>query len=72
MSKCKYCQKDITWVKEGRKNVPIESDGAIHKCEERQKALNTYRKMDRSSISPEEIAKYEKAMNEQAQKKKKK
>jgi hypothetical protein len=72
MSKCKYCQKDITWVKEGRKNVPIESDGAIHKCEERQKALNTYRKMDRSSISPEEIAKYEKAMKEQAQKKKKK
>ncbi|MEE2742683.1 MAG: hypothetical protein VYD54_02180 [Bdellovibrionota bacterium] len=68
MAKCKYCQKEIAWIKEGRKNVPVEGDGSVHKCPERQKAMDSYKKLDRDSISKEEIERYEKAMNEKAKK----
>lgn len=63
MARCRYCNKEITWMKEGRKNVPVEGDGTVHNCEEKKNALNTFKKMDRGSISPEEIAKYEEAIN---------
>lgn len=68
MSVCKYCQKEITWIKEGRKNVPIEGDGSVHKCEERLKAMKSYKKIERGSLSEEEIKRYEKAMNEKSKK----
>lgn len=64
MSKCRYCQKEITWMKEGRKNVPVESDGTVHHCEVRKASLDSLVKKDRSSLSEEEIKKYEQAINQ--------
>ena len=70
MANCKYCQKEITWMKDGRKNVPIENDGSVHECDEFKNARKSIKKFDRGSLSAEEIAKYEQAMNDQANKKK--
>ena len=72
MAKCKFCGKEIFWMKEGRKNKPYEEDGTPHSCEEMKSARNSLRTIQPGSLSPEEIAKYEQAMNESASKKKKK
>ncbi len=63
MSKCKYCGKEISWLKEGRKFSPIEGDGAVHKCDQMLNSLRSIKKMERTSLSPEEIKKYEEAIN---------
>ena len=72
MAKCKYCNKEIHWMKEGRKNVPIEGDGAVHKCIEMTSSLKSLKKLERNSLSPEEIKKYEEAINQQRKNQKKK
>ena len=72
MARCKYCQKEITWMKDGRKNVPVEGDGGIHKCEQMQKMRGSLKTIQPTTLSPEEIAKYEKGMNENVEKKKEK
>ena len=63
MAICKFCNKEITWLKEGRKNVPVEMDGTVHRCNEMINSRKSLKKMDRGSLSPEEIAKYEQAIN---------
>ena len=68
MASCKFCQKDISWVKDGRKNVPIESDGMIHRCEEMKNSLKSIKKIERSELSAEEIKRYEDAINKQVKK----
>jgi len=67
---CKFCGKEIFWTKEGRKNVPTEVDGAVHQCENMQRSRASLKVFDRSQISPEELAKYESAMNSEVNKKK--
>ena len=69
MAKCKYCQTEVTWLKDGRKNVPVEGDGGIHKCEQMLKMRSSLKTIQPTSLSPEEIAKYEQAMNEKTKKK---
>jgi len=71
VARCKYCQKEITWMKDGRKNVPVESDGGIHKCEQMEKMRSSFKVIDPKTLSPEEIAKYEKGMNDHVNEKKK-
>ncbi|MFZ8932633.1 MAG: hypothetical protein ACO20H_10290 [Bacteriovoracaceae bacterium] len=63
MAKCKYCLKEITWMKEGRKNVPVEGDGTLHRCDEMMNTIKSTKRMDRGSLSAEEIKKYEEAIN---------
>lgn len=63
MATCKFCQKEITWLKEGRKNIPVEGDGTRHKCDEMMTSIRSTKTIERSSLSPEEIAKYEQAIN---------
>lgn len=63
MAKCKFCGDEITWIKEGRKNQPICGDGSVHKCEQMISSMKSFKKLDRSSISPEEIARYEAQIN---------
>lgn len=70
-AKCKFCGSEIFWMKDGRKNVPHELDGGKHDCEEMKKALKSTVKMTASSLSPEEIAKYEASINAAANKNKK-
>jgi hypothetical protein len=64
MAKCKFCNDDINWIKEGRKNQPINGDGTVHKCEQMINSMKSIKKLDRSSISNEDIARYEKQINE--------
>ncbi len=63
MSKCKYCGTEVVWMKEGKKNVPVETDGSPHKCELYSKMRGSIKKMERGTLSPEEIAKYEQGIN---------
>lgn len=63
MAQCKFCLKDITWMKDGRKNVPVEGDGSVHRCEEMINSRKTIKKMERTSLTPEEIKKYEEGIN---------
>ncbi len=72
MARCRYCNKEITWMKDGRKNVPVEHDGAVHKCDEMINARNSFRKITPTDVDPELLKQYEKAINEKASKTKKK
>lgn len=63
MANCRYCGKEITWLKEGRKNTPVENDGATHICEEYKKTKKSIKKIDRSSLDPELIKQYEQGIN---------
>jgi len=69
MANCKYCGKEITWMKEGRKNVPVENDGVAHECENFKKARNSYRKMEPSEIDPDILKQYQEQMNNAVKKK---
>ena len=63
MADCKFCGKSITWVKEGRRNVPLEGNGEIHECEEFKKSQSSLKKLPRTTLSQEEIARYEEGIN---------
>jgi len=69
MAKCKFCGKEITWMKEGRKNRPIDSDGGIHSCEEMKNSMKSMKTLNMSEIDPEILKQYESSINEKAQKK---
>lgn len=68
MPYCKFCSKEIFWMKEGRKNRPHNMDGTDHQCEEWQNTLKSTKSISRGSLSAEEIAKYEAAINQKANK----
>lgn len=70
MSNCKFCGKEIMWMKEGRKNMAINSDGTTHKCDEMKNARSSLKKISPTDIDPDVIAEYEKQMNLQKKKKK--
>tara|TARA_B100000925_G_scaffold291251_1_gene278675 strand:+ start:3259 stop:3462 length:204 start_codon:yes stop_codon:yes gene_type:complete len=63
MANCKYCGKEISWLKDGRKYLPLESDGSTHECENYKNSRSSAKKVSISDISPEEIAKYEQNIN---------
>lgn len=71
MANCKFCQKEITWLKEGYKNIPVEGDGTRHSCDKMQNALKSTRTIERTSLSAEEIAQYEQSINHEANNKRK-
>lgn len=72
MAKCKFCSKEIVWMKEGRRNKPVEVDGGAHECIEMRNSLKSTKVIEPSDLSAEVIARYENAINEQAKLKKKK
>ena len=53
MARCKFCSGEITWMKEGGRNKPINGDGGIHSCDEMKKELNLCAKVknDRRLLS---------------------
>ena len=63
MANCKYCGKEITWLKDGKKFIPLESDGTKHECENFKNSVKSIKKIKITDISPEDIAKYEKNIN---------
>ena len=63
MAKCKYCGKDITWMKDGRKNVPVENDGTTHECTEYRNTRGSLREVQVSDIDPEILKQYQESIN---------
>ncbi len=57
MANCKFCGKEIVWMKEGRKNVPVEVDGAAHECEQFKSSRQSIRTVDLDEMSEEEMKK---------------
>ncbi len=64
MANCRYCGKEITWMADGRKKIPVEGDGNIHECDEYKNSRNSIRKVEKGSLSADEIKKYEEAINQ--------
>ena len=64
MAFCKFCRKEITWTKEGRRNVPVEGDGGVHKCEEMKRSIGSFREITKNSLSAEEIKRIEDSINQ--------
>lgn len=72
MANCKFCGTEVTWIKEGRKNVPVESDGAKHECEHFKRSRDSIKKLKPADIDPEILKQYQENMNKELAKKKKK
>jgi len=58
MSKCKFCGKEGTWIKQGRKNILVEGNGTTHRCEEMMNSLKSIK-----TFTKEEIENYRKQNN---------
>jgi len=56
---CRYCGKEITWLKDGRKNIPVEGDGGEHKCAEYEKSRSSIRKISPTEMDPEILKQYQ-------------
>ena len=69
MARCKFCSREITWMKEGGRNLPINGDGGIHSCDEMKNSLKSMKNIERTDIDADLLKLYEKAINEKAQKK---
>ncbi|MBG59604.1 MAG: hypothetical protein CMJ16_04000 [Peredibacter sp.] len=68
MATCKYCGKNVTWLKEGRKNVPVEDDGGIHECEQYKNVRRSAKKLTPNEIDPEILKQYQENMNKKLKK----
>ena len=58
MAYCKYCNKEITWLQDGRKKVPVENDGVRHECENFKKSRGSIKTIDPKDIDPEILKQY--------------
>jgi hypothetical protein len=63
MAYCKFCNKEITWLQEGRKKVPVEGDGSVHECEEYKSSRKSIRKVELNEVDPDILKQYEQAIN---------
>lgn len=59
MANCKYCGKEIIWMQDGRKKVPVEVDGATHACEAYINSKNSLKTIDPMSLDPEILKQYQ-------------
>lgn len=72
MASCKFCGTEVMWIKEGRKNVPVEVDGSKHECEHFKNSKNSYRQLKPTDIDPEILKQYQENMQKELAKKNKK
>lgn len=69
MARCKFCTKEITWMKEGGRNKPINSDGGVHSCDEMKTSMKSIKSLEKTEIDSDILKMYEQAINIKAQKK---
>ena len=69
MARCKFCSKEITWMKEGGRNRPVDGDGGIHSCDEMKNSMKSIKNIERTDIDADILKMYEQASNTKAQKK---
>ncbi len=69
MARCKFCSKEITWMKEAGRNKPINGDGGIHACDEMKNSMKSIKSIPATEIDSDILKQYEAAINIKAQKK---
>lgn len=69
MARCKFCNREITWMKEGGRNRPVDSDGGVHSCDEMKNSMKTIKSIAPTEIDSDILKQYEAAINIKAQKK---
>ena len=69
MARCKFCNKEITWMKEGGRNRPVDGDGGIHSCDEMKNSMKSIKTIETKEIDSDILKQYENAINIKAQKK---
>lgn len=69
MARCKFCNKEITWMKEGGRNKPINGDGGIHSCDEMKNSMKTIKSIPATEIDSNILKQYETAINNKVKKK---
>jgi hypothetical protein len=68
MANCRYCNKEITWLKDGKKFTPVESDGGTHNCENYKNSQKSIKQVDLSTIDPEILKQYQENLNNKRKK----
>ncbi len=63
MANCKYCGKEITWMRDGKKTSPIENDGVVHECEEYKNTRSSIRTITADELPADLLAQYEQGIN---------
>ena len=66
MARCKFCNQEISWIKENHRNKAIDGDGGVHACEEMKKSMKSIKKINLKEIDSETLKSYEKAINDRA------
>lgn len=69
MARCKFCNKEITWMKDNGRNRPVNGDGGIHSCDEMKKSMSTIKSIEKTQIDSDILKQYETAINIKAKKK---
>ena len=69
MARCKFCNREITWMKEGGRNRPVDGDGGIHSCDEMKNSMKSIKSIEAKEIDADILKQYENAINIKAQKK---
>ena len=69
MARCKFCNREITWMKEGGRNRPIDGDGGAHMCDEMKNSMKSIKSLEPTAIDADILKQYELAINIKAQKK---
>jgi hypothetical protein len=63
MARCKFCNQEITWMKENGRNKPINGDGGIHLCDEMKNSMKSIKSVPAAELDPEILKQYESAIN---------
>lgn len=69
MARCKFCNREITWMKEGGRNKPIDGDGGAHSCDEMKNSMKSIKSIPAAEIDADILKQYEQAINIKAKKK---
>lgn len=70
MARCKFCAREITWMKDGRRNRAVDGDGGFHACEEMKQSMNSIKKIEVNDLDQDILKQYEAAINQKVQGKK--
>ena len=63
MARCKFCSREITWMKEGGRNRPINGDGGIHACDEMKASMKSIKSIEKTELDADILKQYEQAIN---------
>ena len=63
MARCKFCTREITWMKEGGRNRPVDGNGGIHSCDEMKNSMKSIKSIEATELDSDILKQYEMAIN---------